>query len=1277
MSPMGKRKKPLSGSRSRRAHGTERAKAGSENLKSAAPGHALVVGIGASAGGLEALKALFGAMPPKSGLVFVVVVHLDPSHDSLMPELLARTTTLSVQQAQDRAPLESDHVYIIPPNRTLTVGQGLLHVQEVADRRGLRGSIDHFFRSLATDQGTNAVGIVLSGTGTEGTLGARAIKSEGGIVIAQSPETASQPGMPASVIAAGLADMLLAPGQMPRALLDYARDTHAHRTAPASAAPGTKPLDELQPILAVLRARTKRDFRGYKRGTLERRIERRMALQQISSMASYVAVLRSHPAEADQLAKDLLIGVTSFFRDPPVFEELASKVLTTLVKEREPDKPLRVWVPGCATGEEAYSIAIALAEEIAAQESACRMQIFATDLDEHALDMARTGTYPETISLDVNPQRLRRFFTHEDHRYTIDKSLRDSVTFAVQNLVSDPAFSRLDLVSCRNVMIYLEPQVQEKLLGVFHFALKQGGYLMLGSAEGISTLEHMFAPVSKRYRIYRRLGAVAHFPVGFPLAHAVPRDTIRRNTKAEPEPTAASLADRELLDHFAPAAVVVKSTGQIVRFYGSMDQYVHLPTGDATLDVLALAHEALKPALHAGLNDAIRHNRRTVLDAIEITRDKSRVTVRVTIRPLGPDGTSQLWLMIFDEAPASLRPAARRGGSRRTSLAQQLEAELRTTKKEQHRLVQQLESSNEELKAANEEILSMNEELQSTNEELVTSKEELQSMNEELTTLNAQLHDKVQELTTVNDDLANLLVSTDIATVFLDADLRVKRFTTAATHLLNLLPTDVGRPIQHMTTNLLEVDLSRDARFVLASGMPVEREATASDGRQYVLRTLPYRSIVAMTIQGVVVTLVDVTALKKTEHDLRATQDQLQHLNQTLEQRVAERTKWLTLLHDVTRAINDAPSWDEALHHVLRRICEGEHWQIGYVYTPDRDVADAIRPAISCVSDSRFQAFHAASEQQRYLRGQALPGRVYADGAPVWLNDQEHLLELLPIRGKLAKEAGLKAAAALPVRFGRDVMAVLELFSDAPHESNDVLGNLMNDVSAQIGEVLERERATAEMADLVWREQQGLLHTLHDSLGQTLTGLGMLSSGLRQQLSQANPPAADTAQKVAEQAQLALEQVRQLARGLFPVEIDPDSLLPALRALASTTETFHKIRVQATGEIPKSIVDSRVATQLYRIAQEAVTNAVKHARARTISIEVSSASGLTRLRVVDDGVGIRTRPSKDDGLGLRIMRYRATSIGALMSIDPGSGGGTVVTCSLRETPLPPEEGRPQ
>ena len=1442
MSPKGNREKPArSRSRSaRRAAGAK--KPGPVAPPRAATSHAeaLVVGIGASAGGLEALKAFFGAMPPRSGLVFVVVVHLDPTHNSLMPELLARTTPLSVEQAHDRQLLEADHVYIIPPNRTLTVDQGLLRVREVADRRGLRGTIDHFFRSLAADQRSNAVAIVLSGTGTEGMLGARAIKAEEGLVMAQAPDTASQPSMPANVIATGLVDFVLAPDKMPRALLEYAHDTRAHR-APAVAAPEAKLLNGLQPILAALRVRTKHDFRGYKKGTLQRRIERRMALQQIRSPAKYLDFLRSHPAEVDQLAKDLLIGVTSFFRDAEVFEELASKVVAGLVKEREPDTPIRVWVPGCATGEEAYSIAIVLAEQIEALQSPCRMQIFATDLDEHALDTARTGTYPETISLDVSPQRLQRFFTREDHRYAIVKSLRDSVTFAVQNLISDPPFSRLDLVSCRNVLIYLEPEVQEKLLAVFHFALNAGGHLMLGSAEGVGTLEDLFSPLSKQRRIFRRRGPVKRRPLDFAPYLALPEAT-QVTSKAAPEPALATLADQQLLEHFAPAAVVVRRTGQILRFYGAMDRYIHLPKGEATLDVLALARDALKPSLRAALYDAVKNNRQKVFEVADLNQTKVRANLRITVRPLGgPMPADDLWLMIFEELPASPR-LTRRAPAAAPSMVHQLESELRATKKEQQQLVEQLESSNEELKAANEEVLSMNEELQSTNEELTTSKEELQSMNEELTTLNQQLQDKVQELTAVNDDLANLLVSTDIATVFLDDKLRIKRFTTAATELLNLLPADVGRPITHISTNLVNTDLSREAQTVLNRATPFEREASAQNGKQYFLRILPYRSSEGRVIQGVVLTLVDLTALKETERELRATRAQmaedlrrmtrlheasarlpglgdaremqeeilraaleitgaemgnvqqaeeaggmtiaaqvgferpfleffarldsrtdsvgatmtasqrvtvndvttspifagtaalpvllaagvralqltplfdrsnrflgmlamyyrsvhhfsdselrwvdllarqmadvigrqqteelLARAQEGLEQHVADRTKWLGLMHQVTQAINDAPSWNEGLRLVLRRICEMEHWQIGYVYLPDRNDSNVISPVISYVIDERMRTFHEATEGRHFTRGQNFPGRVYAEGAPQWLNGEQELVALLPFRGEAARQVGLKAAAALPIRFGPDVIAVLELFSDQPHSPSDVLADLMNDIGTQIGKVLERQRVEAQFADLVWREQQGLLHTLHDSLGQTLAGLGMMASALSRRVTDGDAAAvADTATQISRQAQRAVEEVRELATNLFPVEIEARNLTAALRRLASTTEQVYKIPVRVRGRVPEDVREGVVASQLYRIAQEALTNAVKHAKASTITIRIGSESGMTTLRIVDDGVGIQNTAHPHDGVGLRIMKFRAQSIGGTLVIEPGDNRGTVVTCTIRAIPL--------
>jgi two-component system CheB/CheR fusion protein len=1401
----------------------------------------VVVGIGASAGGLEALKAFFSAMPPTTGLVFVVVVHLDPTHESLMPELLSHLTGLSVEQARDRQPLEVDHVYVIPPNRTLTIDQGLLRVREVADRRSLRGAIDHFFRSLAEAEGDRAVAIVLSGTGTEGTLGARAVKAEEGLVMAQAPETAAQPGMPTSVIATGLVDVVLAPDKMPQALLASVRNAHVAHPA----TPEAKRQESLSTILAVVRGRTKYDFRGYKKGTLQRRIDRRMGLLQIDSVARYVDFLRAHPAEVDQLFKDLLIGVTSFFRDPAAFDELATKVLATLVRERDQDAPIRIWVPGCSTGEEAYSIAIVMAEQLAAAHSACRVQIFATDVDDDALEIARMATYPESIGLDVTPPRLQRFFTHDDHRYTVAKAIRESVVFAVQNLASDPSFSKLDLVSCRNVLIYLEPEMQEKLLSLFHFALNPGGYLFLGSAEGVGPLEDFFTPISKQTRIFRRLSQTSRRPLEFVAQSIAPTGTGRVGAKIPSEKTVAALADQLLLDHLAPAAVVVRSSGHIVRFYGAMERYVALPTGEATLDVLTLARDALKPTLRAALHEAVRRNRATVLETLDLKRDRARVMLRVTVKPLDGRGTAErLWVILFEEVAPLDRVPSRKSGHGKGDLVRRLEVELRATKKDQQHLVEQLESSNEALQAANEEVLSMNEELQSTNQELTTSKEELQSMNEELTTLNAQLQDKVHELTAVNDDLANLLARADIATVFLDTELRIKRFTTAATHVLNLQTSDTGRPMNHIAPNLVDVDLSRDARRVLDTATLLEQEVAAQDGRQYFLRILPYRTE-AKTVQGVVMTLVDVTTLKRAERDLLAAREQAiedlrrmtrlhelslqlarthdlrdslehviraaveitaaemgnvqrsneagglsivahtgfeqpfldffarvdmhtdsacgaatanrqrvlvenvetsaifagapslavlreagvravqstplfdrtgrflgvlsthyrqvhqfddaelrwldllaqhaadvierQHTNnrlaqssQDLETRVAERTRWLSLMHDVARAINHAATWDDALHQVLRRLCETEHWQIGFLYLPQQRDPATIAPVVSCFGDERFRPFHDRSMQQTYARGDPLPGRVFAENRPFWAANTEALLTALPVRATAATDAGLRAGVALPVAVQSEVVAVLELFSDQAHPPNEQLAALMHGVSDQISRVLEREHATARMADLVWREQQELLHTLHDSLGQTLTGLGMLSTGLRQRLATSDSVTAATAAEIASQSQQALDQVRLLSKSLFPVEVEAESLMAALRVLASATEGLHKIQVRVEGEAPRELRDGKIATELYRIAQEAITNSVKHAQPKTATIRLEDATGLTRLQIADDGIGIPS-PEPTDGSGLRIMRYRAESIGASLAIERGTAGGTVVTCTLREALISREE----
>jgi two-component system CheB/CheR fusion protein len=813
----------------------------------------------ASAGGLEALKAFFTAVPVDIDATFIVVVHLDPTHESFLPELLSRVTPLKVEPARDRQALESNHIYVIPPNRYLTLDQGLIRLHEPFDRRALRGTIDQFFRSLGEDQGDRAIGVILSGTGTDGTLGLKAIKAEGGLAIAQTPETALQPGMPTNAIATGLIDLVLPPEKMPAAIVNYGRYSHVGAPATRMEEPRTEGLNS---IVALLRARRKHDFRGYKTGTLRRRVDRRMGLQQIGSISKYLEFLRGNPEEVDALVKDLLITVTSFFRDAPAFEELAARILAPLAREKDIETPIRIWVPGCATGEEAYSIAILMAEQLELAHSHREVQIFATDVDEDALQVARAAVYPESIALDVSPSRLHRFFTQDDHRHRVAKGIREMVTFARQNLISDPPFSKLDVISCRNVLIYLEPDVQRTVLTLLHFALNPGGHLFLGSAESIGHLEALFAPVSSRWRIYSRLGVPRQPPVNIP--DEIPELVAPPAARMPPPQTLIEAAERKLIERFAPVAVVVSQSGQLLHSFGAVDRYLRVTPGTATLDAIELIRSSLRPMLRSALTSAIRRQHEIALDITPHSKRARRGHLRIVVTPVNRSRNAiGSYLVMFEERP-SPRPSATPVPRKQRSVVRMLEADLRAAKKEQQSLVEQLESSNEELKAANEEAISMNEELQSSNEELVSSKEELQSLNEELSTVNSQLREKVEELSTSNDDLTNLFAATDIATVFVDAELRVSRFTPAASRLLNLIPGDVGRPIGHLAHNLEDLDLTRHAETVRRSGKSEEMAVRGKDGRHYVVRVVPYQREEKAPL-GVVVTFIDITPVRSSE----------------------------------------------------------------------------------------------------------------------------------------------------------------------------------------------------------------------------------------------------------------------------------------------------------------------------------------------------------------------------------------------------------------------------
>jgi two-component system, chemotaxis family, CheB/CheR fusion protein len=725
-----------------------------------------IVGIGSSAGGLEALEKLFDAMPPDAGVAFVVVAHLDPTRESHLTGLLSRHTEMPVVEVEGEIEVEPDHVYVIAPDQSLELNGDVLHPSKPSAPRAQRRPVDIFFRSLAENQRERAIGIILSGTGTNGSEGLRFIKSEGGIAIAQDPTTAAYAGMPQSAISTGIIDLVLAPEKMADALVDVVRHPYL-RQPEAVEQPGSD--GQLSELLAVLRAQTDLDFEPYRRQTLLRRTHRRMGLHRIQDLGDYLKRLRADPQEVTALARDLTINVSGFFRDPQAWKILDEKVVTPLVRGRETSSAIRIWVPGCATGEEAYSVAMLVLARAEEARKSFDLRIFATDVAHHILPAARAGLYPASIGADVGVDRLERFFEIEDDSYKAKKALRDAITFAPQNLLRDPPFSRIDLISCRNLLIYLEPDVQKRVLALFHFALREHGHLFLGPAESISGQESLFDPVSKKWRIYRRLGPTRHDIVDFPLVGPGERTVETGRPEAAPprEPRrAADPFQRALLERFAPASVLIDRYFGTHAFHGSTGDYLQQPGGEPTANLLALAREGLSSTLRRAVQRAIAENDE-VSSPGRVKRGGSVQPVRVVAKPLGRGrGPEGMLVVSFFERD---RPEEERTPEVEEPLpGGRLEAELLATREDLRITVEQMEAANEELKASNEEIRSINEELHASNEELETSKEELQSLNEELNTTNNQLQAKVEELEVRTNDLNNLLNSTGIATLFLD-----------------------------------------------------------------------------------------------------------------------------------------------------------------------------------------------------------------------------------------------------------------------------------------------------------------------------------------------------------------------------------------------------------------------------------------------------------------------------------------------------------------------------
>ena len=836
-----------------------------------------IVGIGASAGGLEALGEFFESMPSNSGMAFVVIQHLDPHRVGMMPELLQRITRMKVMQASDGLKVKPDCIYVIPPNKSMTLLHGALYLFDPVEIRGLRLPVDIFFRSLAEDQREMSIGIVLSGMGTDGSLGIKAIKEKNGTVLVQEPETAKFDGMPRSATASVIPDIVASAGELPVKLIDFLKIIPHVHAIPENI---TTDIGSLDKIIILLREKTGQDFSMYKKSTLIRRIDRRKGVHQIGNIQHYVRFLQENPQEREILFKEFLIGVTSFFRDRPVWEMLREKTLPSLLNELPDGYMLRAWVPGCSTGEEAYSLAIIFEEalEKVKRNKNLRLQIFATDIDLDAIDKARKGIFPPNIASDVSPERLNRFFIAENDSFRVKPFIREMIVFAPHSVIKDPPFLKLDILTCRNMLIYMESKLQEKLITLFHYCINPGGVMLLGTSETPGTLKNGFVVQEDKLKIFKRAAVNSQnieFPGSF-IHHKIMN--AEKPIIANVEENIQTVADQIVIQRFAPPSVLVNEKGDIIYITGRTGKYLEPAAGKANWNIYAMAREGLREVLPAALRKALSNSDAVIMKDIRIGKNADTKIVDVTIQRIdAPPSIKGMVMIVFVDVHLTpehenvIQALKHVKGSMRHK---ELEIDIKRYEGEMNSLREEMQSSQEELKSTNEELQSTNEELQLTNEELTTSKEEMQSLNEELQTVNMELQSKVNDYMRAEDDMNNLLNSTEIATLFLDKDLNIRRFTEYMKNIFKLRDTDMGRPYSDLVSHLKYPDLDRHARQVIKTLMPVETEIATHDGRWFNIRIMPYRTI-DDRIEGLVMTFSDITKAKKLEIELRGTNDAL------------------------------------------------------------------------------------------------------------------------------------------------------------------------------------------------------------------------------------------------------------------------------------------------------------------------------------------------------------------------------------------------------------------
>ncbi len=1184
-----------------------------------------IIGIGASAGGYEAFVQLLQSLPADTGMAFVLLMHLEPEHKSMLAKLLSNVTPMHVSEARNGVPVEPDHVYVIPPKADIAIRAGVLQIVGRRQSGGRHVPIDYFLTSLAEERRGLAIGVILSGTGSDGTQGLKAIKAEGGITFAQDEESAKHYGMPNSAIAAGCVDFILSPARIGEELNRLAR--HPYIGVPHSEAPGSPSLAPLVEtdsgkILHLLRSVTGVDFTDYKSGTIRRRTARRMALLRIENLSKYLRRLQSDRAELDALFQDILIHVTGFFREPEAFKILQTKIFPKILAGKANGEAIRIWVPGCSTGEEVYSLVIAFLEFLGERASSTPIQAFGTDVSELAIEKARSGAYPESSLRDVSPARLRRFFIRSDGGYRVNKSVREMCIFARQDLTKDPPFSRIDLVSCRNVLIYMGAPLQKRVVAGFHYALRDGGYLLLGKSETLTYYPELFTPAERKARVFsKKQGAGRPAPDFTPMAFERPH--LALPAPEEPAFDAQKEADRLVWQRYSHAGLVLNDDLEILHFRGDTSPFVAPAAGKASLNALRMVNDDLKMELRSAIHRARRSNANVRSTGLRIRHNGSAREIDLEVEPIiRPGGKDRYFLVLFSDSrvKAPLPPETASESRRRRSAENreliQLRRELEASREYVQSIVEQQEASNEELKSANEEILSSNEELQSTNEELETAKEELQSTNEELVTLNETLQNRNAELGKLSDDLYNVLDGADIPILIVGEDGRIRRFTPSAGSLLNLLPGDVGRPISNIRPNIECPDLHELIEEVSRTFTEQQHEVLDKDGRWYSMRIRPYRTA-ENKIDGVLIVLVEIDKLKRSNQALAESEAMVRALVENLLRAilVIDQTGKIVMVNAALEKMfgyHRDEMLGQTLEILLPARLRDDHaiFRSGYFKAPSTRLMGAGREIVGRRKDgSEFPA-------------QVSLSHIQISNAPL-------AVAFLIDRTEQRRTEAALAESETALRFSDQQL----------------------------------QKFTASLLTAQEEERERLAGELHDDLNQRLAALAIKAGTLEQQL----PPDSRILRREIQGFRLAVDQlsedVRTLAHELHPSVLNHVGLAKALRSYCDEFSKSRDVRIRYRQRDMPDDLSHEVALCLYRVAQEALANVARHSGVKAASVLLAGAGGRVHLAVHDDGVGFDPLTAHA-GLGLISMRERVRLVGGTLTIKTHPGQGSRIEASV-------------